>query len=180
MSKSAADIPLQREDIINIPSIFDLRDRYTVTINGAVRHPGTFAYADSLSVEGLIVEAGGFDAGASPKRVEVARRVNNSNPAVRTSATAQVFSISVDSLLSGRVHFALQPYDMVSVYALPGYETQRTVKVEGEVLYPGYYTIKKKDEKISDIISRAGGLTAYADADGGNAATREHCHTWRG
>jgi protein involved in polysaccharide export with SLBB domain len=167
MSKSTPDIPLQREDIINIPSIFDLRDRYTVTINGAVRHPGTFPYADSLSVEGLIVEAGGFDAGASPKRIEVARRINNSNPSVRTSATAQVFSISVDSLLSGRVHFALQPYDMVSVYALPGYETQRTVKVEGEVLYPGYYTIKKKDEKISDIISRAGGLTAYADADGG-------------
>jgi len=167
MNKSAADIPLQREDIVNIPSIFDLRDRYTVTINGSVRHPGTFAYADSLSVEGLIVEAGGFDAGASPKRVEVARRINNSNPTLRTGAIAQVFSISVDSLLSGRVHFVLQPYDVVSVYALPGYEIQRTVKVEGEVLYPGYYTIKKKDEKISDIISRAGGLTAYADADGG-------------
>jgi protein involved in polysaccharide export with SLBB domain len=167
MNKSAGDISLQREDIINIPSIFDLRDRYTVTINGAVRRPGTFAYADSLSVEGLIIKAGGFEPGASPRRIEVARRINNSDPKKRTSAVAQVFSIDVDSLLRGGARVALMPYDIVSVYALPGYETQRTVKVEGEVLYPGYYTIQKKDEKISDIISRAGGLTAYADADGG-------------
>jgi hypothetical protein len=70
-------------------------------------------------------------------------------------------------VLSGKEKFALKPFDIVSVYTLPGFEKQKTVKVEGEVLYPGYYTIQKKDEKISDIIARAGGLTVYADAEGG-------------
>jgi len=82
---------------------------------------------------------------------------------------AQVYSIDVTSdLRGGNVSFVLKPFDMVSIYSLPGYEIQKTVKVEGEVIYPGYYTIKNKNEKISDIIVRAGGLTASADVDGSN------------
>ena len=168
LNKTAADIPLQREDSVRIASVFDLRDKYRVTIKGEVRKPGDFAYADSMTVEGLIIEAGGFAEGASAKRIEVARRVNNSDPTSKASIVAQVFSVDVNSgLKEGDANFILQPFDIVSVYSLPGYEKQRTVKVEGEVLYPGYYTIRKKDEKISDIISRAGGLSASADADGG-------------
>lgn len=168
VNKTAADIPLQREDVVNISSIFDLRDKYIVSIKGDVRHSGDFAYADSMSVEDLIIRAGGFVAGASPKRIEVARRVNDSDPKSKTSKVADVFSIDVDAdLKNGAVGFKLKPFDIVSVYSLPGYENQRTVKVEGEVLYPGYYTIQQKNEKVSDIIARAGGLTASADVDGG-------------
>jgi len=167
LNKSAADIPLQREDVVNIPSIFDLRDKYKVTIKGAVRNAGDYAYADSMSVEGLIVLAGGFSQGASPQRIEVARRAINANPLQKNTPVAQVFTVNVDSVLSGKEKFALKPFDIVSVYTLPGFEKQKTVKVEGEVLYPGYYTIQKKNEKISDIIARAGGLTIYADAEGG-------------
>ena len=167
LNKSAADIPLQREDVVNIPSIFDLRDKYKVTIKGAVRNAGDYAYADSMSVEGLIVLAAGFSQGASPQRIEVARRAINANPLQKNTPVAQVFRVDVDSVLSGKERFALKPFDIVSVYTLPGFEKQKTVKVEGEVLYPGYYTIQKKNEKISDIIARAGGLTIYADAEGG-------------
>ena len=168
INKAAADIPLQREDMINISSIFDLRDKYTVTIKGAVRKGGTFAYADSISVEDLIIKAGGFAEGASPKRIEVARRVSDSDPNSKNSLVSQVFQVDVNAQLDKElVNFRLKPYDIVSVYSLPGYETQRTVKVDGEVLYPGYYVIKNKNEKISDIIARAGGLSASADVDGG-------------
>jgi len=167
-NKKEPDIQLQREDSVVITSIFDLRDRYQVTVQGDVRKAGTFAYADSMKVENLIIEAGGFTERASPKRIEVARRVNNSDPTSKDSKVAQVFSVNVDrELKSGEADFLLKPFDIVSVYSLPGYETQRSVKVEGEVLYPGYYTIEKKNEKISDIIARAGGLSASADVDGG-------------
>jgi protein involved in polysaccharide export with SLBB domain len=169
MSNPSADIALQREDNVFISSLFDLRNKYNVTIKGEVRKPGEFAYADSMKIADLIIKAGGFDEGASTKRIEVSRRIFNSDPSLRNSTIAQVFYVNVDAALKeGDVNFTLKPFDIVSVYSLPGYETQKVVKVEGEVIYPGYYTIQKKDEKISDIIVRAGGLTASADADGGN------------
>jgi protein involved in polysaccharide export with SLBB domain len=168
INKSATDIALKREDVVTISSIFQLRDKYTVTIKGDVRHGGMFAYADSMSVADLIIKAGGFGEGASAKRIEVARRIANSDPNVKNSPVAQVFSVDVDAQLSNKnAGIKLQPYDIVSIYSLPGYQVQKIVKVEGEVVYPGYYTIQKKDEKVSDIIARAGGLSASADVDGG-------------
>ena len=167
LNKSAVDIPLQREDVITISSIFDLRGKYRVSIKGEVRKPGEFAYADSMSVADLIIKAGGFTEGASAKRIEVSRRIFDSDPKVKSSKIAQVYSINVDAnLKTGDANFTLKPFDIVSVYSLPGFEVQKTVKVEGEVIYPGYYTIEKKDEKISDLISRAGGLTVFADVEG--------------
>lgn len=167
INKTTPDILLQREDVIRISSIFDLRDAYRVSIKGEVRSQGDFAFAENMSVEDLIVKAGGFTEGASPKRIEVSRRVNDSDPNSRSSDVAQVFNIDVDSQLSkGPANFILQPFDIVSIYSLPGYEKQSVIKIEGEVLYPGYYTIKQKNEKISDIIARAGGLTASADVEG--------------
>ena len=168
VNKAANDIPLQREDSVSIASVFDLRDKYQVTIQGEVRKPGIFAYADSMTVEDLIIQSGGFSEGASPKRIEVARRVDNSDPTSKDSKVAQVFSVNADLLLKNMAaDFHLKPFDIVSVYSLPGYEKQKSVKVEGEVVYPGYYTIEKKTEKISDLIARAGGLSASADIEGG-------------
>ncbi|MDB5146089.1 MAG: colonic acid export protein Wza [Mucilaginibacter sp.] len=169
VGKTTADIPLQREDSVHISSIFELRDKYKVTIKGEVRKPGDFIYPDSMKVADLIIKAGGFAEGASAKRIEVSRRVFDSNPTVKNSSVAQVYSVNIDpNLKAGDLNFTLKPFDIVSVYSLPGYETQKTVKVEGEVIYPGYYTIQKKNEKISDVIKRAGGLTASADVEGGS------------
>lgn len=168
LNKTAKDILLQREDIVSISSIFDLRDNYTVTINGEVRKGGVFAYADSMSVEDLVIQAGGFTESASPKRIEIARRINYSDPNQKNSAIASVSIINVDENFKiANKPFILRPFDVVSIYSLPGYQKQKTVKVEGEVLYPGNYTISTKNEKISDLLKRAGGLTASADIEGG-------------
>lgn len=167
LHKSAADFVLQREDSVYISSIFELRDKYKVTIKGQVRNPGNFDFAENMKVADLILKAGGLSEGASPKRIEVSQRINNSDPNSEYSRIAQVYSIDLtDGLQLSSADFALHPFDIVSVYSLPGYEKQRTVKVEGEVLYPGYYTLKTKNEKISDIIKRAGSLTASADVTG--------------
>jgi len=168
LDKSQPDISLQREDAVAITSLFDLRDSYQVMVKGEVRHPGNFSYADSMSVQDLIIKSGGFAEGADSKRIEVARRIYSPEGFTQNSEIAKVFSVDVNTgLKNSDLNFKLKPYDVVSVYSLPGFEKQKTVRIEGEVLYPGYYTIKKKDEKISDIIARAGGLTVSADANGG-------------
>jgi protein involved in polysaccharide export with SLBB domain len=169
MNQASADIPLQREDSVTIASVFDLRKQYMITIKGEVRVPGDYTFADSMKVTDLIIKAGGFNEGASGKRIEVSRRVFDSDPTVLNSKVAQVFSVNVDpNLKTSDANFTLKPYDIVSVYSLPGYEVQKVVKVEGEVLYPGYYTIQNKNERVSDIVKRAGGLTKSADVDGGS------------
>lgn len=169
ITNPSADVVLQREDSVSITSVFDLHERYKVTIKGQVRRPGDFSYADSMKVADLILKAGGFAEGASSKRIEVSRRVFDADPSQKDSKVAQVFSVNVDANLNFEsINFSLKPFDIVSVYSLPGYETQKVVKVEGEVVFPGYYTIEKKNEKISDLVKRAGGLTQSADIEGGN------------
>jgi len=167
MNGQEPDIPLQREDVVQIYSIFDLRDEYTVSIQGAVRDPGTYRYADSMTLEDLIMQAGGFQEGAAPQKIEVARRLQNSNPLSPSAKLAQVFEVEVNKDLSLQARkFILQPFDIVTVRRSPGYEVQQQVRVEGEVLYPGTYTITSRNERISDLIKRAGGLTAFAYPEG--------------
>ena len=167
MDDPSADILLKREDSVIIASQFDLHTGYKVTIKGQVRLPGEFAYADSMSVADLVIKAGGFTEGASPKRIEVSRRVFDSDPLAKNSLIANVFTVDVDpGLKNNSANFVLKPFDIVSIYSLPGFEVQKTVKIAGEVIYPGYYTIEKKNEKISDLIKRAGGLSAFANVDG--------------
>ncbi len=167
LSGTAADITLQREDVVTISSIFDLRDEYKVRIDGEVRSPGEYDYAENLSLEDLIQQAGGFKEGASAKRIEISRRVKNSEAGAANSVTAQVFQVDVDQNLRIRgPRFVLQPFDIVAVRNAAGYEVQRQVRVEGEVLYPGAYTITRRDERVSDLVKRAGGFTDLAYLDG--------------
>jgi protein involved in polysaccharide export with SLBB domain len=167
INNPSKDIVLKREDSVVISSTFDLHIKYKVTIKGEVRKPGEFPYVDSMKVADLIIKAGGFTEGASARRVEVSRRIFDSDPSVKNSKVSQVYSVDLTEKLKAEdANFVLKPFDIVSIYTLPGFETQKIVKVEGEIIYPGYYTIQKKDEKISDIIKRAGGLTASADVEG--------------
>ncbi|MFC4209948.1 SLBB domain-containing protein [Pedobacter lithocola] len=168
MNGSQADIPLKREDKITISSIFDLREEYKITVQGEVREPNQFAYAENMSLEDAIQRAGGFKEGATPNRVEISRRVRNSNVQSVAASTADVFTINIDRNLKivSDTTFKLQPFDIVSVRSEEGYVVQKQVKIEGEVLYPGTYTIKNKNERISDLVKRAGGLTALAYTDG--------------
>jgi protein involved in polysaccharide export with SLBB domain/uncharacterized protein YfkK (UPF0435 family) len=161
------DIPLQREDKVTISSLFDLRDEYNVRVQGEVRAPGTFDYADNMTLEDVIQMAGGFKEGATAKRIEISRRVRNSNAKSDSARVAQVFTINVDQNLKILNRgFVLKPFDVIAVRNSEGYQAQKQVKLEGEVLYPGLYTIKQKNERISDLIKRAGGLTPSAYAEG--------------
>lgn len=167
LSGEEKDIPLTREDKVTISSIFDLREEYTVTIQGEVRAPGTFQYADNLSIEDVIQMAGGLREGATPNRIEVSRRVKNTDPNSISSKAADLFVVNVDENL--RIvgdKFSIKPFDIISIRNSEGYSIQKQVKVEGEVLYPGMYTIVSKDYRISDLIKRAGGLTPFAYAEG--------------
>lgn len=164
---STTDIPLQREDKITISSLFDLRDEYKVMIQGEVRDSGTYEYAENMSLEDLVQLAGGFREGATPNRIEISRRIKNSDATSATARTAEVFTINVDpNLKLSEQRFILKPFDVVAVRGSEGYQVQRQVVLEGEVLYPGTYTITNKDERISDLIARAGGLTPTAYAEG--------------
>ncbi|WP_158798519.1 SLBB domain-containing protein [Pedobacter sp. L105] len=161
------DIPLRREDKVTISSIFDLRDEYKVDIKGEVRLPGTFDYADGMTIQSLIQMAGGFKEGATPNRIEIARRVKDGDANSITAKTADVLNVSISRDLTIQdSSFVLQPFDIVSIRSAEGYQTQQQVKVQGEVLYPGIYTITNKDERISDVIKRAGGLTVLSFAEG--------------
>ena len=167
ISGKTPDISLQREDLISISSIFDLQEEFKVSIDGEVREPGEFDYAQNMTVEELIIQAGGFSESASPQRVEISRRVRSSDQNSELSKTAEVFLIDIDKNLNfSKPKFELLPFDIVSVRSSMGYEIQKQVKVEGEVLYPGMYTISNKNERVSDLVERAGGLTALAYAKG--------------
>lgn len=164
---TAPDVELKREDVVTIASIFDLREQYTVDIDGEVRAPGQFAYAEGMTLQDLVIKAGGFRESATSSRIEVSRRVKNADVLSQSAQTAEVFHVATGGELSkADQDFVLMPFDKVVVRTATGYETQKTVRVEGEVLYPGEYTITRKDERISDIIKRAGGFTPLAYVEG--------------
>ena len=164
---TSPDVELKREDVVTIASIFDLREEYTVEIGGEVRSPGQFSYAEGMTLQDLVVKAGGFRESATSSRIEVSRRVKNADVLSQSAQTAEVFHVATGGeLLKEDQDFVLMPFDKVVVRTATGYESQKTVHVEGEVLYPGEYTITRKDERISDIIKRAGGFTPLAYVEG--------------
>ncbi len=165
----AEDVLLQREDVLRVYSIFDLEEEFSVNIDGEVQAPGEFPYMRGMTLEDLVAMAGGVKESASRARVEVARRMNTTGADQEAEGerleTAETFQFRVDKNLTlgeADATFTLMPYDRVFVRRSPGYEEQQMVYVRGEVQYPGTYVLKNKNERISDLIARAGGLTSYA------------------
>lgn len=168
------DIELIREDLVQISSIYDLNDEYYVNIVGEVKSSGTFPYFQEMTVEDLIIRAGGLRASASGSRVEVARRMQSIEEK-EASQTAEIFTFSISKNLElnrDDSKFILQPFDQVFIRKSPGYEAQVTIKIEGEVIYPGLYALKKKNERISELIQRSGGLTSDGYAEGATLIRR--------
>ena len=156
------DILLKREDNIQIASKLEIREGFSVIINGEVLKAGTYPYGDSMKVEDLIIAAGGLKITAS-NIVEISRRITNADPTSPSADIAKLIRYEINKKdLKGSSEISLMPFDIVSVLPDPHYITQRVITVEGEVLYPGHYSISNKKEKLSDIIKRAGGLTSEA------------------
>ncbi|SHE65787.1 protein involved in polysaccharide export, contains SLBB domain of the beta-grasp fold [Fodinibius roseus] len=166
----ANDIVLQKDDVVRISSIFDLREDFTVSIKGPVQQPDTYEFAHGMTLEDLIFMADGFLQSATPYRIEVARRIRDiEERSGNESFIADIHTFSVDENLrlnEKGANFELQPFDQVYIRELPNYERQKEVYVVGEVKYPGKYAISSRDERLSDMIERAGGLTPDAYTDG--------------
>ncbi|MDE6048345.1 MAG: SLBB domain-containing protein [Paramuribaculum sp.] len=156
----AKDIVLQPNDILVVSSAKEINDQGEVTINGQVADPGDYPYAKGMSVEDLIVMAGGLRQGASTARVDVSRRIMDPTSMRPTEQTAKVFTFALKNglLINGDPEFRLKPYDIVEIRKSPGYQEQKLVTVEGEVLFEGEYALQSRNERISDIIRRCGGI----------------------
>jgi len=176
------NIVLQNEDIVHIKSIFDLREEYSVTIEGEVKNPGAFEYVKDMTVEDLILMADGLKESASKSSVEVARRIKSESvDQLDITAEVETFSISDDLSLSEEAStFKLEPFDLVIIRRTPTYEEQLLVEMEGEVIYPGKYSLTKKNERISDLMKRAGGLTPFGYPGGATLIRRTEFYLGNG
>ena len=162
------DIALKRNDQLYIPSIHDLQDVGTLTIFGEVARPGTFPFAENMTLEDLIIQAGGLLESASTVKVDVSRRIKD-NKSTEMSATIgemYTFALKDGFVVDGEAGFVLKPYDQVYVRRSPGYQPQVNVSVTGEILYDGTYALTSKSERLSDLVQKAGGVTPYAYVKG--------------
>ena len=160
------DLELQKLDEITLRSIWEIQERHTVSVTGSVREPGTYEYLDGMTVMDLIFRAGGLKESAYKQEAEVSR-VDSTT--IVTKQAAEVFRVPISAnyaVHSADTTFALQQWDQVYVREIPDWQMQRNVKVTGEVIYPGTYSLRAKDERLSSVLARAGGLkpTAYPRA----------------
>ncbi len=169
LSGKVADFPLQREDVLVLPSRYDLQEEYYLKISGEVNNPGAFAYGADMRVGDLILQAGGFTAGAETSRIEIVRRKNSADG----SEIAEIIPVTVPSDLSLQDNaVTLLPFDHVMVRRNPGFRVEQLVRVEGEVLYPGEYAVTSANDRISDLLLRAGGFTRFAYPKGATLIRR--------
>ena len=166
------DIVLSPDDMIQISSIFDLNEERLISIRGQVRNPGEFPFIDSMSVEDLINISGGLKEDASTTTVEVARRLSTDED---LSKSSEIFTLTINKDLSINEQtsdFLLKPFDLVLIKSTPYVREHKVVKIEGEVNFPGFYALETNEDKISDLIERAGGLTKYGYAEGASLIRR--------
>lgn len=156
-----ADIPMQNEDVLFIPTRTDAQEQRTITIHGEVLYPGIYQYADNESLEDFILQAGGLKQTASTVRVDVSRRITNPQALAPDSIIARTYSFSLRDgfVIDGAPGFVLEPFDEVYVRKSPGTTNQQNVSIEGEVLFAGNYTLTSRKMRLSDIYKAAGGAT---------------------
>ena len=174
MNGTTADVPLQNEDVVFIPTQEELRKERTLTITGEVMTPGTYEYADNTTIEDLIVQAGGLRDGASLARVDISRRISDPYSTKKTRDIAKTFTFDLKDglVISGERSFLLEPYDVVHVRRSPGYVMPRNITVTGEVNFEGSFTIEKKNLRLVDAIEMAGGLAPDAYLKGARLIRR--------
>ena len=174
LAGTAADIPLRNEDVLFVPSKQDMLEEQTITIHGEVRNPGVYKYAENETLEDFVLQAGGLSDAASMVKVDVARRLKNPAATTASDTIAHTYSFALKDgfVIDGQTAFKLQPYDEVYVRTSPGYTKQQNIRVEGEVNFEGTYTLNKKNQRLSEVIHQAGGLTSTAYAQGARLERR--------
>ena len=164
MDGTSPNLALMKNDILYIPSIHDLEDRGNVTVYGEVAQPDSYPYADNMTLEDLIIQAGGLKEAASTVRIDVSRRIKNPRSTADNDTIGQMYTFSLKDgfVIDGQPGFILQPYDEVYVRRSPGYQAQQNVVIDGEILFGGNYAMTSREERLSDLVNKAGGPTSLA------------------
>lgn len=160
LNGTVADIPLRNEDVLFIPTISDHQNLRTLTITGEVIFPGTYEYADNMTLEDFILQAGGLTDKASTAKVDVSRRFRNPDATEAGMEIAKTYSFSLKDnyVVDDGKNFLLEPYDIVQVRQSPVFQEPIRVYVGGEVAFRGTYTMEQKNQRLSDVIRAAGGV----------------------
>ena len=174
MQGRVADVPLQKNDVLFVPTKQALMEQQTLTIHGEVHYPGIYQYAANETIEDLILQAGGLNDQASMVKVDVARRIRDPKALTTDSIISQTYTLALKDgfVIDGQPGFRLMPYDEVYVRRSPGFTTPQNVYVEGQVMFAGTYTLARKNERISDVIRKAGGVTDLAYVSGARLLRR--------
>ena len=168
LAGTAPDVPLRENDVLFIPTKSETQTKRTITIHGEVHYPGVYEYAEGETLEDFVLQAGGLNDAASTVKVDVARRISDPSATSPDSVISHVFSMKLKDgfVVDGTPGFVLMPFDEVYVRRSPGYYEQKNVYVEGQVMFAGTYTLSEKNERLSDVIRKAGGLNDLAYAPG--------------
>ncbi len=174
MEQSVADIALKENDVLFIPTKQTAMNEQTITIQGEVMYPGVYKYADNETLEDFVLQAGGLTDKASTVRVDVARRVGNPKAKATDNVIAKDFSFALKDgfVIDGEQGFVLQPFDEVFVRKDPSYSEQQNVSIEGEVTFPGTYTLSRRGMRLTDLVAAAGGATPLAYVHGARLERR--------
>ena len=164
LAGTSADIPLMNEDVLFIPTQADRVAERTLTIGGEVFSPGVYQYADNTTIEDLIMQAGGLTDAASTAKVDISRRIIDPKATKSSKEIAKTYSFSLKDgfIVDGTPGFKLEPYDVVQVRRSPGFQTPRMITVSGEVMFKGEFALAYKNQRLSDAIRAAGGVTDQA------------------
>lgn len=168
---SVSDVILKNEDLLFIPSRYDIQEAYYVKISGEIGSPGTYPFATEMTVGDLILRAGGLLESATNSSIEVARRVRDAN----SGRLAEISTLKIDSNLELSEDEKRQPlkaFDHVFIRRSPGFEREQLISITGEVVYPGDFAMANANERISDVLYRAGGLSQFAYPKGASLIRR--------
>lgn len=166
---STDNLVLQPRDQIQILSKLSYIDEFSVKVGGAVRNPGEYQYHPSLTLKDALTLSGGLKMTASTNRIDIFRMVINENQPTKSI----VATVAVDKNLGMSSEFKLEPFDQIVVRSVPEFELQQFVNIEGEVKYPGSYALIDDNEKLTNIIKRAGGLTKESFPKGATLYRKE-------
>ena len=161
-----ANIQLKREDQVTVYSILDFKEYYNVTINGEIKVPGQYQFREKLTLNDLLIQAGGL-IGSASKRVEIARMIKSEQADDNNPKKAELFNLEIDASTNEQVNnFELKPFDVINIRKMGVYEKPQVVAITGAVAYAGIYVLANKTERVLDIVKRAGGLTSIANVEG--------------
>jgi protein involved in polysaccharide export with SLBB domain len=161
-----SDLTLRREDKVTVYSVLDFVEKFKITIDGEVKDPDVYDYHEGLTLNDLLIQAGGLTGSAS-KRVEVARMIVSEEIDDTNPNKVQLFNLEIDAAHNEQLkNFALQPFDVINVRKMAFYEKPEMVTVSGAVNYAGKYVLATKKDRVYDVVQRAGGLTSLANLEG--------------